>query len=274
MELLDNRFKVTVLSKTERPNLLTYLALHQDYSEVDVASEYEKLSALSEAELGRRVVERCIKYKHWGPLEHPAITFNVANFPHNVMVQGRTHRIACSWDVQSQRYTGKRVISLAETLMSLLQTNEKEAFKLNCFGLKGEKRQQAKEAIEELFYFRPAERHYLDREGNKYYYTKERRWRHILLAGNNVLEYYSDVKYGGFAPEHARDNLIQGIRQHFVVSFNARSLLHFCDLRLPKDAQSEIRDLAELIFEEFKLWMPEVAAIYEKKRKGKNLLAP
>jgi thymidylate synthase (FAD) len=43
---------------------------------------------------------------------------------------------------------------------------------------------------------------------------------------------------------------------------------------LPKDAQPEIRNLAELIFVEFEKWMPEVAAIYSKKRMGKNLLAP
>ena len=58
------------------------------------------------------------------------------------------------------------------------------------------------------------------------------------------------------------------------MTFNARSLLHFCDLRIPKDAQSEIRTMAEMLFEEFKIWMPEVAEWYEKNRKGKNKLSP
>jgi thymidylate synthase ThyX len=30
-----------------------------------------------------------------------------------VIVQARTHRIGTTWDVQSQRYTGKRVVKVA-----------------------------------------------------------------------------------------------------------------------------------------------------------------
>ena len=78
----------------------------------------------------------------------------------------------------------------------------------------------------------------------------------------------------GYAPEHARDFLPQNIRQNFSVTLNARSLLHFCDMRIPKDAQLEIRTLAMMMFDHFKEFMPEVAEYYEKKRYGKNKLAP
>ena len=50
---------------------------------------------------------------HWGPLEHPAITFSCSGFVHNVIVQARTHRVGISFDVQSQRYTCKRVLKVA-----------------------------------------------------------------------------------------------------------------------------------------------------------------
>jgi thymidylate synthase (FAD) len=254
-DLLDSKFAVQVLSKTDRPNLLCYLAMHQDYSENATYDDYEKLSQLSEKELGDRLVRNCIQYNHWGILEHPSITFNVINFPHSVMVQARTHRIGVTFDVQSQRYTGERIVKLAEKITEI--TSEEKLFQL----------------IEEVFYFRGVG-YYLDREGNKYLYSEKERNKDILFT-QKAIEFYADkVKNIGYAPEHARDTLTQNIRQHFVVTFNARSLLHFCDLRLPKDAQSEIRNLASLIFNYFQEWMPEVAEIYSKKRLGKNLLAP
>ncbi len=259
LTLLDSRFAVEVLSKTERPNLLCYLAMHQDYSETDVWQEKEKLSQLSEQKLGARIVKNCVNKSHWGILEHPSITFNVINFPHSVMVQARTHRVACSFDVQSQRYTSERIIKLAQELITLEQQSADE--------------EQLFDLIETAFYFRPVG-YYFDRESNKYFYSETERNKDILFTKKAIKFYAEKVENKGFAPEHARDILTQNIRQHFVVTFNARSLLHFCDLRLPKDAQSEIRDLAMLIFAHFQQWMPEVADIYEKKRLGKNLLAP
>jgi thymidylate synthase (FAD) len=258
-DLLDPKFAVQVLSKTERPNLLCYLAMHQDYSENFVAQELDKLSSYSEAELGERIVRNCINKSHWGILEHPSITFNVINFPHSVMVQARTHRVGISFDCQSQRYTSQRILKLAENLSALAKKSVEEKYLW--------------QLIEDVFYFR-AVGSYVDRDGKKYFYSEPERNKDILFT-QKAIEFYADkVKNNGYAPEHARDSLTQNIRQHFVVTFNARSLLHFCDLRLPKDAQAEIRNLASLIFQNFREWMPEVAEIYAKKRLGKNLLAP
>jgi thymidylate synthase (FAD) len=255
IELLDSKFQVEILSQTPRPNLLCYLAMHQDYSEDFVWGEWTKLSSYSEQELGDRIVRNCVNKNHWGILEHPSITFNVINFPHSVMVQARTHRIGITFDCQSQRYTGKRILRLNQALKKV--TTNKEIWEL----------------LEEVFYFRPTG-YYFDREGNKYFYSPEERKKDLFFT-KTAVEYYADkVENQGYAPEHARDLLTQNIRQHFVVTFNARSLLHFSDLRLPKDAQPEIRNLASLIFKHFNNWMPQVAEFYSKKRFGKNLLAP
>lgn len=249
----DPYFRVEVLSKTERPNLLSYLAMHQDYSENATYDDYDKLSQLSESELGDRLVRNCIKYSHWGVLEHPSITFNVIGFPHSVMVQARTHRVGITFDCQSQRYTSQRILRLAKQLNDLENNYH--------------------QLIEEVFYFR-AIGNYFDREGNKYSYTEFARNNDILFTKKAIEHYADKVNNQGYAPEHARDILTQNIRQHFVVTFNARSLLHFCDLRIPKDAQLEIRTMAEMLFEKFKEWMPEVAVWYEKHRFGKNKLSP
>jgi thymidylate synthase ThyX len=78
----------------------------------------------------------------------------------------------------------------------------------------------------------------------------------------------------GCPEEQARGVLPFDYRQHFVVSFNLRSLLHFFDTRAKLDAQLEIRQLCELMWPHVKAWVPEIAAWYEAKRWGRGRLAP
>lgn len=254
MIIQDPYFRVEILSKTEKPNLLSYLALHQCYAEKATADDLSKYSALSEEELGKRVVNKCLKFGHYSVIEHPTITFNVIGFPHSVMVQMTRHR-HLSFSVQSQRYTGERIVKNAN---KILRNFDGKYCK--------------KELVEEIFYLRPTG-DYLDREGHKYLYSSEDRERDLNDIVRLMLDYTERLN-NGVAPEHARDLLPQSIRQDFVVTMNARSLLHFCDLRLPADAQPEIRTLAQILFDELSDWMPEVAEHYRKTRFGKNKLSP
>jgi thymidylate synthase (FAD) len=240
---MDKYFQTQTLSQSSRPQWLCALAMHNDYSEEFVCDESYWIN-LSEEGAGRKIVENCLKFGHWGILEHPSITFAVGGFPHEVMGQARTHRVGVSFDVQSQRYTSQRVIDVAI----------------------------GKRHIESVFYFR-APGDYCDREGNKYEYTESmREWD--IFECSKLVQWYKKNLDLGHAPEHARGLLPQNIRQNFVVSFNARSLLHFLDLRMPADAQLETRWLAEQFWQHFKKWMPAVAEHYEKTRLGKNKLAP
>jgi thymidylate synthase (FAD) len=266
-ELIDDHyFRVEVLSKTERPNLLSYLALHQCYAEGSAVDDLDKLSKLSEAELGRRVVDKCIKFGHYSVIEAPAISFNVIGFPHNVMVQATRHR-HISFSVKSQRYTCERVLKLAQELVEC--TREKCIDDADYDATV----EELSNKIQSVFYFRPLG-FYLDRQGNKYEYNELHLQNDISQVWTALEHYYYNVKTAGYAPEHARDFLPQNIRQDFVMSMNARSLLHFCDLRLPYDAQLEIRTLATMMFEHFGQWMPSVAEWYEKNRAGRNKLSP
>ena len=258
----DEFFRVEVLSKSERPNLLIYLAMHQDYSENAVADELEKLGDLPESVLGKRIVDRCVKFGHWGVIEHPSITFNVIGFPHSVISQARTHRVGVSFDVQSMRYTSQRFIDCARVLYKLdLLTESRETI----FSLK-------KKEIENIIYFRPVSK-YVDRNGNKYLYD-EYRDTQIKSAEKSIKEYYDAIVNRGLSPEHARGNFLYDFRQHFVITFNLRSLLHFLDLRFKSDAQLEIQTLSEMLWVHCKEWVPEISAEYEKKRLGKNKLSP
>jgi len=238
----DPFFRVELIAATPNPQRCVYAAMHQDYAEGFVADE----QLPDETVCGHTIVRKLLAGErgHYGPLEHPQITFNVGWFPHSVMQQARTHRVGVSFDVQSGRYTGQRICQAAE-------------YKLN---------------PEEVFYLRPVGA-YSDRQGKRYQYTEQARsldMGHCLIAATR----YKELLDQGFAEEHARSILPFDIRQHFVVSFSLRALLHFMDLRAKLDAQEEIRALCELMWPHMQTWAPEIAAWYEKHRLHKARLAP
>lgn len=244
-QYFDPFFQVEVLSATPNPQLTCWLAAHNDYSETFICDESEKEKWPNEERAGVLILNNLLKGDrgHWGPLEHAQIVFAVGNFPHSVVMQHRTHRIA-SFDVQSQRYTGERIVKASKGDLS----------------------------IEEVCYYRPVGE-YSDRNGKKYNYSEYRRDMDKRFD-KQACQYYADLLAAGFAEEHARDRLPQGIRQNYVVSMNARSFLHFMDIRAKRDAQLEIQQLADMMWPHFQQWMPAVATYYADKRLHKARLAP
>ncbi len=239
--MFDSQFKVEIISSTPNPNQLCYVALHTDYSENFVLDE----KVPSEEKCGEILIDRCVKFNHWGILEHPQISFLAGGFPHSVMQQARTHRVGISFDCQSFRYSGKRISNVVGKPL---------------------------EEVEKVFYLRPIG-HYTDRNGAKYFYSHYDRQGDLIYC-QKAAERYKQKVENGYSEEHARGQIPFDTRQNFVVSFNARSLLHFCDLRAKADAQLEIQVLSEMLFYKFKKWMPEVATHYEKTRLHKGRLAP
>jgi thymidylate synthase (FAD) len=239
-----DRFRVEVLAKTPNPQQVIYAAMHQDYTEAFVYDERDSFP--SETACGELIVKRLLAGDrgHFGPMEHPQIVFNCGYFPHSVMQQARTHRTGVSFDVQSYRYTGIQVVNVVN----------------------------GKKDIEDVFYLRPVG-YYSDRQGKKYYYSPEQREADLQWCLEAAKRYKADFEYG-MSEEHARGKVPFDYRQHFVVSFNLRSLLHFLDLRYKKDAQLEIQKLCEMMFPHFEEWAPQVAAWYKSTRLGKGRLAP
>lgn len=236
---VDPLFRVHVLAATPEPERLIWLAMHQDYSEQFVALERP-------AEVIGDPVRHLLEGNrgHYGPLEHPQITFNVGYFPHSVMQQARTHRIGVSFDVQSMRYTGQRIAKAANGELP----------------------------IEEVFYLRPPGR-YRDRQGKDYEYTDSQR-KDDLRACQEAALRYSDRLEEGFSEEQAREMIPYAIRQHFVVSFNLRSALHFLDLRSKRDAQLEIQQLCHLMLPHLQGWAPRIVDWYSNSRLHRAQLAP
>lgn len=239
----DPLFQVGILAATPNPQTVCWQGMHQDYSEHYVFDEHEP----DEKRAGEICVKRLLAGErgHYGPLEHPQITFSTGFFPHSVMQQARTHRIGVSFDVQSMRYTGKRIIDCADGLLD----------------------------AEEVFYLRPSGYGYMNREGKKYFYTESARRKDLELCYQSALR-YAELVNDGCPEEQARGVLAFDYRQHFVVSFTLRAALHFIDMRHKADAQGEITILADMIWKHLELWVPEIAAYYAEKRLGKARLAP
>lgn len=242
--MIDPLFRVALITATPNPQQCIYAAMHQDYSEGFVAAV--RAGWPNESRAGEICVKRLLSGErgHYGPLEHPQITFNVGWFPHSVMQQARTHRVGVSFDVQSGRYTGQRVAQAAAGELHL----------------------------EDVFYLRPVGE-YSDRQGKRYAYTSDDRAADLRLC-RAAAERYRDLLAAGYAEEHARGILPFDIRQHFVVSFSLRALLHFLDLRSKLDAQQEIRQLCLLMWPHLRAWAPEIAGWYERTRLGRAKLAP
>jgi thymidylate synthase (FAD) len=243
---MDKHFRVVTLASTDEPQTLVWKAMHQDYSEGFVGKcTYPP----TEADAGTKVIKHLLAggKGHFGPLEHPQITLAVGGFPHSVMQQARTHRVGVSFDVQSGRYTGERVLELLGTPCTMAN-------------------------LEEVFYIRP-EGDYTDRQGKKYTFGKFQRQAFADYLFGAATGYQKCIE-SGFSEEHARELLPYSIRQNFVVSFNLRSLMHFLDLRAKLDAQLEIRQLCDLLMLEFTRWTPDIAVWYLENRWAKARLAP
>lgn len=238
-----NRFKVEMIRQIPSPQQAIYAAMHQDYCEDFVTDHCAQWP--SEKKCGELIVKRLLAGDkgHYGPLEHPSIVFNCGYFPHSVMQQIRTHRLL-SFDVQSNRYTGNRIVDAA--------TGKRE--------------------IEEVFYLRPVGS-YTDRQGKKYEYTQLQRDRDLAWC-LEAAKRYQQLLAEGAAEEHARGIIPFDVRQHWVMSLNARSLMHLLDMRWKKDAQLECQKLCNLIWPHFQEWVPEIAAWYLQSRAKKGRLAP
>lgn len=241
---MDRFFTVQVLSQTTNPQQVIYAAMHQDYAEGFVWEERDRFP--DEIQAGEVVIKHLLAGNrgHYGPLEHPQIVLNCGYFPHSTMQQIRTHRVGVSFDVQSFRYTGSRIIDVVE----------------------------GKRDLEEVFYLRPLGA-YTDRQGKRYDYTEELRQQDLEWCLNACYRYQERINQG-FSEEHARGLIPFDVRQHWVMSANVRSLMHLLDLRWKLDAQLEAQQLCELIWHAFKVWVPTIAEWYETNRAKKARLAP
>ncbi|MEX0268778.1 FAD-dependent thymidylate synthase [Leptolyngbyaceae cyanobacterium UHCC 1019] len=239
-----DRFTVKVIAQTPNPQQVIYAAMHQDYAEEFVWDERDRFP--DEEKCGEVIVKQLLAGNrgHYGPLEHPQIVLNCGWFPHSTMQQIRTHRVGISFDVQSFRYTGQRILDVVE----------------------------GKREMEDVFYLRPLGA-YSDRQGKHYDYTEALRQQDMEWC-LKACHHYSERIHQGFSEEHARGLIPFDVRQHWIMSANVRSLMHLLDLRWKSDAQLEAQKLCETIFPHFEAWVPAIAQWYTANRMKRARLAP
>lgn len=276
----DPHFKVHLLAKTElQPevlqhlgaNGLAWLAAHRCYSEeLSIVDNPPKYLPETEEEAGEKLLGKILKPGHFGTLEHFHMTFEAVGFPHDVMAQHRTHRVGTSFAVQSQRYTSERVIGLVKHFNSL-DPESQEQLESACSPY--EDTDCFIRELEKVFYSRPVGE-YTARDGKRFIITNQTRLDDLMSDFETARMYYHRVVNLGFSEETARNRLAQSVRQGYIFTLNSRSHFHQSDLRLPKNAQWEIRQLFSLLFEQVKKVSPEQTDWYEKNRLGKNKLSP
>jgi thymidylate synthase ThyX len=174
--------------------------------------------------------------------EEETFDLEVTDPSHNYVGNGFV--IHNSFDVQSGRYSGQRIVKVAK--------NEKP--------------------IDEVFFFRPAGI-YQDR-------GKRHAWTQADIQEAEINAYGQCVKYAhkveqGMPYEMARDLYISyGVRQNFVMSCNLRTAFHLLDMRNKGDAEIEIQWAMHLFMDRIKEWVPLITEFYEESRARKNLIAP
>jgi thymidylate synthase (FAD) len=217
--------------------------IHQNNQEFEFAQSYQPILATHNWKEKPKPNGKKLKAH---PVKVKSVEYLGLQMTYDLEVEGNWHNFIANGIVvhNSFRYTGKQFIEVLE----------------------------GKKDIEDVFYLRPVG-YYSDRQGKKYYYSPEQRAADLEWCLEAAKRYQADFE-GGMSEEHARGKVPFDYRQHFIVSFNLRSFLHFCDLRNKKDAQLEIQKLCELMWPHFAEWAPAIAEWYEKQRLGKARLAP
>lgn len=251
----DPHFRIEPLPGCSTPNpaRAAWYAMKQDYSEgaaIDLnPPENEEIAA-------KVVIKHCLEKGHFGVVEHPQLVFNYIGFPHAVTQQIRTHRVGVSFDIQSTRYTGNRIIGFVQ------RWKDRDQEDPNFF-----------KDLESLFYLRPVG-FYSDRQGNKYEYSQADRKIDLWYLWEDAKRYTAQVFEKGFSPEHGRLNRFgYSLRQNGVLSANLRSVMHLLSLRSTADVELETRCWAEMLLQVAEEWQPEIFQWYRKKYYGKNRLA-
>jgi len=184
----------------------------------------------------RSFIEKELRRGHYGPFEHPQITFAVKGVPVFTERQLIRHR-HLTFDVQSMRYAdfSDAPYTTPETLTDSTLNREDGYTDLD---------EETKAECRALY---------------------ESHMDEAFIRYEKLVEQ-------GVPKEDARGLLGLGTEVNLSVSGNARSFLHLLDMRRKADAQWSIRQMSEQMLDELFDWMPHTYNWY--KNNGPNKLSP
>jgi len=170
------------------------------------------------------LIRKFIKRGHFGPMEQNSITFAIEGMSRACMAQLTRHRHA-SFDVQSMRY-----VDFSGSNFKMPESIES-----------GEA-QSRKEGVVEIDEI-----------------AKD-------IFNNSVelsLSWYKELVEMGVPKEDARSVLPIATKINMTMTVNLRTLLHIANLRAKADAQSEIRELTNMILEEAEKVAPITMGVWD-----------
>jgi thymidylate synthase (FAD) len=246
--------EVELLEATEDPERVICTAARNDYMEAFVGDRtFEEIMASIEGETieekKRTLIGNLLEHGHFGPFEHPHVTFAVKGISRSCMAQITRHRHV-SFDVQSMRYVSFDDVDPADVADGELVVTPPSATDPDWVG-----RNQQRGAVDEE--------------------TVERRTRVFRESVRRSVAEYQELLELGMPPEDARFVLPIGTEVNLVMTLNARMLMHVADMRAAADSQWEIRQMTEQMLDLAADWCPITFDYYESEMKNrKNRLAP
>lgn len=256
--------RVKVEEATENPENLVLRCARNDYksnwvgdaTDEELIREIQKEGESLEEAKERFIIRTLIKKGHYGPFEHPQITFAIEGVSRSLMAQITRHRVGITFDIQSQRYvdfSDNDVEELIKTPQSILDVNA---------GNRDPDRKENEEIMEEWG---------IDDEEE----LQEIRELYYNDAIQQAVSAYNSLRDLGVPPEDARFALPIGSKVNITTSMTARTLLHIADMRAQPEAQWEIDELTKKMLDLAEEWMPITFDYYRSEMiHRKNRLAP
>lgn len=254
--------RVEVERSTEQPEFHVARAAKNDYMEDWVAdkSNDEIIRAIREDEGNweeqlEAFLKRLMKKGHFGPFEHPQITFAIEGVSRSLMAQLTRHRTGITFDIQSQRYVDFTDKEAEELVVEPKSYSERDHVGRNPDT--------------------PTPEEVQERTGVPVGQQFEEAQATFEKAINDSVQAYRNLVALGWPPEDARFVLPIGSKVNIYVTLNARTLMHIADMRAQADAQWEIRELTDEVLDLAEDWMPLTFGYYRSEMvHRKNRLAP
>jgi len=254
--------RVEVERSTDQPEFHVARAAKNDYMEDFIGDKTndDLVQALREDEGNwedqlRAFLERLMKKGHFGPFEHPQITFAIEGVSRSLMAQLTRHRTGITFDIQSQRY-----VDFTDTEAEELVVKPKSYTDRDHVGRNPDT---------------PTPEEVQERTGDAVGEQFETARETFERAIEDSVQAYRNLVALGWAPEDARYVLPIGSSVNIYMTLNARTLMHIADMRAQGDAQWEIREMTGEVLDLAQEWMPLTFDYYRSEMvHRKNRLAP